>query len=59
VSGIAIAKNFRQEASIFKEFDGANTQSFRVNIKRGLVLALYFHLNALGGVGSALWSMGE
>jgi ATP-binding cassette subfamily B protein len=32
VSGIAIAKNFRQETSIFKEFDEANRQSFRVNV---------------------------
>lgn len=55
VSGIAIAKNFRQEASIYQEFNEANTQSFRVNIKRGLVLALVFPiLNALGGLGSAL-----
>ena len=55
VSGIAIAKNFRQEASIYGEFAEANTQSYRVNIKRGLVMALVFPtLNALGGVGTAL-----
>jgi ATP-binding cassette subfamily B protein len=55
VSGIAIAKNFRQEISIYEEFAEANTQSYRVNIKRGLVLALVFPtLNALGGVGTAI-----
>jgi ATP-binding cassette subfamily B protein len=55
VSGIAIAKNFRQETSIYREFEEANVQSYRVNIKRGLVLALVFPtLNAIGGVGSAL-----
>ena len=55
VSGIAIAKNFRQEASIFKEFDDANHPSYRVNLKRGLALAMVFPtLNAIGGVGSAL-----
>jgi ATP-binding cassette, subfamily B, bacterial len=55
VSGIAIAKNFRQETSIYNEFEEANVQSYRVNIKRGLVLALVFPtLNAIGGVGSAI-----
>ena len=55
VSGIAIAKNFRQETSIYQEFEGANIQSYRVNIKRGLVLALVFPtLNALGGAGTAI-----
>lgn len=55
VSGIAVAKNFRQEASIFKEFDSANQLSYRVNVRRGLVLALVFPtLNALGGVATAI-----
>jgi ATP-binding cassette subfamily B protein len=54
ISGIAVAKNFRQETSIFQDFDEANTQSYHVNIKRGLVLATVFPtLNAIGGVGSA------
>jgi ATP-binding cassette, subfamily B, bacterial len=55
VSGIAIAKNFRQEASIFEEFDRANQQSYRVNVKRGLVLSIVFPtLNTLGGLATAL-----
>ncbi len=55
VSGIAIAKNFRQETSIYQVFEDANTLSYRVNLKRGLVLAMVFPtLNAIGGVGSAL-----
>lgn len=55
VSGIAIAKNFRQEASVFTEFDQANRQSYRVNVQRGLVLSLVFPvLNALGGIGMAI-----
>jgi ATP-binding cassette subfamily B protein len=54
VSGIAIAKNFRQEAAIFAEFEHANTQSYQVNLRRGLVLSLVFPtLNALGGVAMA------
>ncbi len=55
VSGIAIAKNFRQESSIFGEFDQANRQSYQVNVQRGLVLSLVFPvLNALGGIGMAI-----
>jgi ATP-binding cassette subfamily B protein len=55
VSGITVAKNFRQESSIFSDFDDANQTSYRVNVKRGLVLTLVFPtLNALGGIASAL-----
>jgi ATP-binding cassette, subfamily B, bacterial len=51
VSGIAVAKNFRQEGSIYKDFDAANQLSFNVNVQRGLVLATVFpSLNALGGI---------
>lgn len=55
VSGIAVAKNFRQEATIFDEFNQANRQSFQVNVRRGMVLSLVFPvLNALGGIAMAL-----
>ncbi len=55
VSGIAVAKNFRQEASIFTEFDQANKQSYKVNVQRGFVLSMVFPvLNALGGIGTAI-----
>jgi len=55
VSGIAVAKNFRQEATIYEEFDQANQQSYRVNVQRGLVLSTIFPtLNALGGIGTAI-----
>ncbi len=51
VSGIAVAKNFRQEGSIFETFDAANQQSYRVNVRRGFVLALVFPvLNAVSGI---------
>ena len=50
VSGISIAKNFRQEESIFGTFDSANQQSYRVNVRRGFVLSLVFPtLNAVAG----------
>ncbi len=51
ISGIAIAKNFRQEASIFNSFEESNQQSYEVNVQRGFVLSLVFPvLNALGGI---------
>ncbi len=51
ISGISIAKNFRQEESIFKSFDESNIQSYGVNVQRGFVLSLVFPtLNALGGI---------
>jgi ATP-binding cassette subfamily B protein len=51
ISGISIAKNFRQEDSIFQSFDESNQQSYQVNVQRGLVLSLVFPtLNALGGI---------
>jgi len=55
VSGISIAKNFRQEASIFTVFDAANQQSYRVNVRRGFVLSMVFPvLNAFGGICTAI-----
>ncbi len=54
VSGIAIAKNFRQETAIFDIFDSANRQSYHVNVRRGLVLSLVFPvLDAVSGMGVA------
>ena len=55
VSGISVAKNFRQEATIFTEFDNANQTSYRVNVQRGLVLSMVFPtLDAMGGIGTAI-----
>ena len=55
VSGIAVAKNYRQEAAIYAAFDAANRQSYTVNVQRGAVLASVFPvLNALAGAGMAL-----
>jgi ATP-binding cassette, subfamily B, bacterial len=55
VSGIAVAKNFRQEGSIYVEFDDANKLSYRVNWKRGLVLNLVFPvMNGMAGVATAI-----
>jgi ATP-binding cassette subfamily B protein len=55
VSGVAVAKNFRQEAAIYAQFDTTNRQSYRINIKRGFILSIVFPtLNALAGVATAL-----
>ncbi len=55
VSGIAIAKNFRQEEGIYADFEAANKVSYRVNLRRGLILALvYPTLNALAGAVTGL-----
>ncbi len=55
ISGISVAKNFRQEKSIYQEFSGANRQSYQLNFKRGFVMALVFPgLNVIGGLASAL-----
>lgn len=54
VTGIAIAKNFRQEAAIYQEFDQVNLRSYGVNVRRGLVLSMVFPaLNSLGGIATA------
>ena len=55
VSGIGVAKNFRQETSVYQDFDNANRQSYRVNVQRGLVLSMVFPmLNAMGGVATGI-----
>lgn len=54
VTGISVAKNFRQEGTIYREFDDINEQSYDINIKRGFVLATIFPvLNALSGLATA------
>ena len=35
ISGISIAKNFRQEEAIYQEFQTSNKTSFKVNVQRG------------------------
>ncbi len=55
ISGISIAKNFRQEESIYGEFEQANQTSFQVNIRRGFILSIVFPiLRTVGGIATAL-----
>lgn len=54
VSGIGVAKNFRRESMIYDEFVTVNLQSYRINLKRGFVLALIFPvMNAIAGFATA------
>jgi ATP-binding cassette subfamily B protein len=54
VTGISVAKNFRQEAKIYGEFQAVNQQSYAINLRRGFVLSNVFPvLNMVGGIGTA------
>lgn len=62
VSGISVAKNYRQEAGIYSDFTVINTQSYNINIRRGFVLATVFPtLNAIAGfiIGGLLYIGGN
>ena len=55
ITGISVAKNFRQEGSIYGEFSAVNTESYRINFRRGIVLSTVFPvLHGLVGIGVAL-----
>lgn len=55
VSGIAVAKNFRQERLVYDEFVAVNRQAYAINVRRGFVLASVFpSLNMLAGVATAV-----
>ncbi|MFO7631202.1 MAG: ABC transporter ATP-binding protein [Caldilinea sp.] len=55
VSGIGVAKAFRQEDTIYHEFDEVNRQSYRINLRQGFVFSGIFPvLNAVAGIGTAL-----
>ena len=55
VTGIHIAKNFRQESAIYAAFTQVNRLAYRINLRRGMVLALIFPiLNVLAGIGTAM-----
>jgi ABC-type multidrug transport system fused ATPase/permease subunit len=55
VSGIGVAKTFRQEPAIYAAFERVNEQSRRVNLHMRYVFASIFPiLNGLAGIGTAL-----
>ena len=55
ISGIVVAKSFRQEAAVYRDFRALNEQAFRVNLVRGWVLQIIIPLLETGvGVGVAV-----
>ncbi|MEM7028567.1 MAG: ABC transporter ATP-binding protein, partial [Chloroflexota bacterium] len=55
ISGIAVAKNFRQEAAIYQDFQAINEQAYQVQIRRMAVFGSIFPLlNTVSGLGVAL-----
>ncbi|MBZ0303658.1 MAG: ABC transporter ATP-binding protein/permease [Anaerolineae bacterium] len=54
VSGIRIAKTFRQEQAVYDEFLDVNAQSYRINLRTGYTFSSIFPiLNLLAGLGTA------
>jgi ABC-type multidrug transport system fused ATPase/permease subunit len=55
ISGIMIAKGFRQEQAIYDAFTAKNQQAFRVGLRRGLTLNTIFPIMGISsGIGTAL-----
>ena len=54
ISGIGVAKTFRQEQSIYDEFLAVNDQSFRIRLRTGYIFgAIFPTLSILAGIGTA------
>ncbi|HVL26244.1 MAG TPA: ABC transporter ATP-binding protein [Thermomicrobiales bacterium] len=55
MNGIAIAKNFRQERTLYNEFMPVNRQAFQVTLRQGFVFSAIFPLLFLmAGLGTVL-----
>ncbi|MCY4436974.1 MAG: ABC transporter ATP-binding protein [Chloroflexi bacterium] len=55
ISGIAVAKVFRQEKAVHDDFVRINEQAYRVNFRQGIVLNTFFPVfNATAGIGTAV-----
>ncbi len=55
ITGISVAKTFRQEGAIYNEFQRVNTQSYALNLRQGYVFSSIFPvLGTIGGIGTAL-----
>ncbi len=54
ISGIVVAKSFRQERAIYEDFDATNKQSYRMGLRRGLTFNTIFPvLGCASGLGVA------
>ncbi|MFK7803691.1 MAG: ABC transporter ATP-binding protein [Anaerolineae bacterium] len=55
LAGISVAKNFRQEQTIYDEFKDINDQSYGVNLKEGYIYSSIFPaLIMIAGIGSVI-----
>jgi ABC-type multidrug transport system fused ATPase/permease subunit len=55
ITGISVAKNFRQEQRIFDEFQQVNAQTYRLSLRQGLVFSSIFPvLGCISGIGTAV-----
>lgn len=55
ISGIAVAKSFRQESAIYREFLETNRLAYRVRLRQGWVMSTIFpSLNTISGIGVAI-----
>lgn len=54
ISGIIVAKSFRQERAVYTSFDANNRQAYRVGLRRGMTLNTIFPVMGLAsGIGVA------
>src|SRR5262245_34196937 len=54
ISGVAVAKNFRQEAAIYADFEATNNLAYRIQLMRvGVFGSIYPLMNTLEGLGVA------
>lgn len=55
ISGIAVAKNFRQEAALYADFQAINNMAYRVQLLRvGVFGSIFPLLNTVQGIGVAM-----
>jgi ABC-type multidrug transport system fused ATPase/permease subunit len=55
ISGISIAKNFRQEQTVYDEFTAVNEQAYQVQVRQGFVFSAIFPILVfIAGVGTAV-----
>jgi ATP-binding cassette subfamily B protein len=55
ITGIGVAKNFRQEQRIYDEFKLVNAQTYRLSLRQGLTFSSIFPvLGTISGIGTAL-----
>lgn len=55
ISGISVAKNFRQEQAFYDEFRGINEQAYQVDVRTGFIFnGIFPLLSVVAGIGTVL-----